>query len=614
MSRAGSNHAARHLARNPHRNHDVYIRRVHDLGLQLNGERDWAAGPASNPRDALSKIRALMNDRIDPVFSSLFDDLPESGYLLEDDDVVGVVLEDLDRFSMICEAVCNVADLGPYSDLDDKLYAMWPHALKWLAFFHPGDGRIRPPTTAPNLHLVLTNLALVYLSMFQANRGHAERLFVERPDMLHPVFDLWLHFPRYVPPVARQPEFDPVDTIHNILNVISYMHNLVAGWDHPHVQRRSRKMPINKDDARDLFIRELQRHARGKGGLHVHFAKQNQYLAELPMPPRLADQVWYIHFQLQTEVLNLPMFRLDVSPRSFLRSVVSAGECCIERGMHTYALRAVDIISLVCEAGGNNRTLIRSIEAGAYTLLSNAGEVLKEDRSVAALSHRISLGIAQQSVLRAFHRIHGDRFVSSDKLPGDPTRATYAETVFYNYCYRYTLYAAVCKKGAGLAHMPCSNETGPHVRGGVRVCPCGEGFYCSKECQRKHWRAGHRTNCCAADGPWGLHGLISLGDILYLNVEANLCIRQRPPAVVSGVLEVYRQGRQPIIVIEAIQEYPGTYASVRSFEDDVFAALLADPTEPIHEAFIEVRITLGRTRHARILPFKYDIAYFTKTA
>ncbi|TRM56501.1 hypothetical protein BD626DRAFT_519416 [Schizophyllum amplum] len=489
---------------------------------------------------------------------------------------------------------------------------MWPHALKWLAFFHPGDGRIRAPTTAPNLHFVLTNLAIVYLSIFGATRGHAERLLVERPDMLHPVFDLWLRFPRYVPPVARQSFFDPIKPIQNILKAVSYMRNIVAGWDDSHVQRRARSMPISAQDARDIFIRELRRHIRGKGGLHVHFAKQNRYLTELSMPSQLAKNVWYRHFELQAQILNLPAFRLDVSPRSFLTSVVSAGDCCIQRGLYECAARAVSIISLVCEASGSNRTLIRSIEAGAYTLLLNAGNISEKDHHVSVgFSHRLSLGLAQRSVLRTFHRLHGDRYVPPDQITGDPTQASDAETVLYNYCYRYTLYAAVYKRGGGLSQVPCSDvETSLHTPPAVRICPCGDVYYCSEPCQRTHWQAIHREACCAADGPWGLHGIISLSDIVYLNVEAYLCISRRPPEIVTGVLEAHAQGKQPIVVIEATHVYPGVYLSVRSVEADEFP----DPTEPVREAFVEARITLGRTQHVRILPFTFDIAFFANAS
>ncbi|TRM56512.1 hypothetical protein BD626DRAFT_619122 [Schizophyllum amplum] len=590
MSSTASNRTARQSSGNPHRNHDVYIRRVNDLALQLNGDRDWSAGPASNARDALSKIRALMNDKVDPVFSSLFDNLPESGYLFEDDDLVGVVLEDLDRFSMTCEAVCNTADLGPYSDLDDRLYAMWPHALKWLSFFHPGAGRIRAPTTAPNLHLVLTNLALIYLSIFQANRGHAERLLVERPDMLHPAFDLWLYFPRYVPPIARPSGFDPVDTIHNILNAVSYIRNLVSAWDDPHMQRRARTMPISTSDARMIFVRELRRHVRGKGGLHVHFAKQNQYLTELPISPELAQDVWFVQFQLQEQILHLPTFRLDVSPRSFLRSVVSAGDYCIQRGLYMCASQAVSLILSVCEAGGSNRTLIRSIEAGAYTLLVDAGSKSGENRPVFDFSRRLSLGLAQQSVLRTFHRLHGDRYVSPEKIARDPKEVSYAQTVLYNYCYRYTLYAAVRDRGGGLAHVPCSNDTS--VRGRISVARfvsvLVETYITARRSVNRRTGAGRIAKHAAQ--------------------QTALGVCMRPPEVVSGVLEVLAQGKQPIVVIEAIPEYPGVRVLVRSYEGD---APLPDPTEPIRDAFVEVRITLGHIEHARVLPFTYHIAFFT---
>ncbi|TRM56505.1 hypothetical protein BD626DRAFT_587310 [Schizophyllum amplum] len=426
MSSTPSNRTRAARQSSPHRNHDVYVRRVHNLVLQLNGDRDWSAGPASNPRNALSKIRALLTDKVDPVFSSLSDDLPDSGYLLEDDELVGVVLEDLDCFSMTCEAVGRTAsNLGLYSDLDDRLYAMWPHALKWLAFFHPGNGRIRCPTAASHRHFVLGSLALIYLLIFQTNRGHVKRLLVERPDMLHPIFDLWLKFPQYVPPVAGQSKFDPIDTIHNILKAVACIYNLVAGWDNSHNQRGARSITINGDDARDIFIRELRRHVRGKGGLHVHFAKRNQYLLELPMPPHLAEGTWHTHLEQQIHILNLPAFQLDVAPRSFLRSVVSSGNHCIQRGWHECALRAVAVVIVVCEASSSNRTLRRCIEAGAYDLLLAAAKISEGDRAVQSLSYKLSIGLAQQSLLRAFHRMHGDRFVYPEKLSRDPKQASY---------------------------------------------------------------------------------------------------------------------------------------------------------------------------------------------
>ncbi|KAL1725135.1 hypothetical protein EV714DRAFT_277803 [Schizophyllum commune] len=550
---------------------------IQDIAFQLNGNTPWSQGPASNRRDALDKLRVLL----EPVdaFPGLSDKDGRTQRLAEDDPRIEAITMEIRILSLACEAVCTLEDGG--GDVNDMLYRFWPDAIDWLAFLHPGGDTVFPTKSSSGNYLVLEGLTKVYLYIFQYNRGHMERLLIDRPDMLFFVFDFWLRFPRYIPETMLRPGYNAADTICTLLEAVSTLYNMVCGWDLPHPQRRSQRNLISADDARAIFVRELQRHLQ-KGGLHPLFTKQNHYLVHLPTSPRLVGKVWFKQFQLQSLIIRLPSFARDICPRAYLRSVVEGANVCLDQRFHLDAVAGADLLGILCQAAGSNNTLKRALEAGAYSVVKRIG-MASEDYNVVEFTHQLCTGLAQASVLRVFHRLHKDEF-EPEPTPMDPQGRLNYKTVIRQFSSRYNCYLVKTKREKLWKQFPCSNDAGSH-EARVRVCPCGDAFYCSKRCN------------------------VTLLDVLFYTIVAHIYVVQRPQEIAPSILSMHTKGKLPVITFEQSQIYPAVRATVRALEEDSPRA-----SAPRGTVFLETKMNLGGDQPTRMLPVTYTVEFFQAVA
>ncbi|KAI5891862.1 uncharacterized protein SCHCODRAFT_02506491 [Schizophyllum commune H4-8] len=550
------------------------VNMIQDIAFQLNGNTPWSQGPASNRRDALDKLRVLLEPA--DAFPGLSDKDNRTKRLAEDDPAIEAITMEIRIFSFACEAVCTLEDGG--GDVNDMLYRFWPNAIDWLAFLHPGSDSVYPTKSSSGNYLVLEGLTKAYLYIFQYNRGHMERLLIDRPDMLFFVFDFWLRFPRYIPETMLHPEFNAADTIHTLLNAVSTLYNMVSGWDLPHPQRRSQRNLISVDDARAIFVRELQRHL-GKGGLHTFFTKQNEYLAHLFIPPRLVGRVWYMQFELQSLIIRNPAFARDICPRAYLRSIVESTNILLDQRLHRDAIAGADLLGILCQATESNKTLMRALEAGAYSIIKRIG-MASEDYNVIEFTHQLCTGLAQASVLRVFHRLHKDEF-DPEPTPMDPKRRLNYKTVIRQFSSRYKFYLVEMKSEKHWKQFPCSNDALEYafVRVAMRSTAPSD---VSVSTGRKH------TTLRAAR---------TMGRGAYT----------RPQEIAANILSMHERGKLPVVTFEQSQIYPAVRATVRALEEDSLCA-----SAPRGTVFLEVKINLGRDQPTRMLPFTYTVDFFER--
>ncbi|KAL1672454.1 hypothetical protein EV122DRAFT_294869 [Schizophyllum commune] len=500
------------------------VNMMQDIAFQLNGNTPWSQRPASNRRDALDKLRVLLEPA--DAFPGLLDKDGRTQRLAEDDSRIEAITMEIRILSLACEAVCTLEDGG--GEVNDMLYRFWPDAIDWLAFLHPGGDTVFPTNSSSGNHLVLEGLTKVYLYIFQYNRGHMERLLIDRPDMLFFVSALY---------TMLRPGYNAADTICTLLEAVSTLCNMVCGWDLPHPQRRSQRNLISADDARAIFVRELQRHLH-KGGLHPLFTKQNHYLVHLPTSPRLVGKVWFKQFQLQSLIIHLPSFARDICRRAYLRSVVEGANVCLDQRFHLDAVAGADLLGILCQATGSNYTLKRALEAGAYSVIKRIG-MASEDYNVVEFTHQLCTGLAQASILRVFHRLHKDEF-DLEPTPMDLQRRLNYKTVIRQFSSRYNCYLVKMKREKLWKQFPCSNDALEYASARVATCSTAP------------------------------------SDV------------SRPQEIATSILSMHKMGKLPMITFEQSQIYPAVRATVRALEEDSPRA-----SAPRGTVFPETKMNLG---------------------
>ncbi|TRM57345.1 hypothetical protein BD626DRAFT_586759 [Schizophyllum amplum] len=491
------------------------LRTLFELSEKIMGQRPFP--PGQTERSALTTMDSILKDRSKHAFRALKSDPPPSSSLQHRTELIGVVV-----FSMVVfAAITNATRLLLRADdhvLHPPMRALWPHIFKWGVILHPVDNPVIQQLTREGCD-VPSSIVQSYYMIVSDDVQHSVSCLRFNPGLIEQIFDLWLHYPT----MLSHNIMSTSSSVNSIVRTIATLHHLfVESPDGQHVP-----------DDRALFIDKLMHVVGSTKAMYKVFAQQADFLATLD-PQRQARQemstIWRNHYDLLRTLVETPELARSRIPATTISSaVLAAGKCLGQHEMQYGALHAVRALVLLCRMAENNRPLVHAVNAGLFDVLRGLQGVRESvtNHPISDLVRLLCAGLYHARVVRAFVRRQRDIIRVPWTGPSGGL-ATWKDVAHLsNEAGR--IYATTLRNKAWRSHMDCHNVMGPHDQL-VRLCPCANAFYCSGSCQRMH-RATHRKSCCSDEGPWGLGGVISLADALFISTMVWTRIERNATAI-----------------------------------------------------------------------------------
>lgn len=438
----------------------------------------------------------MVKARVSLAFTTLVSE-PPPGTIAYSHDLVSVIIASFN----VCMAVWDASMKPGNAILAPMMRALWPHIVDWAAFFHPARRRIIDLYDQRDMGHEVGAIAQAYLTILESEDHTSLKIFLHaHPDLVTQALQLWLRFPSYIPTTARKSEMYTTDvtaTAYGTIRAVVYLRNILL-----------QDGTTPQDNA--LFLHALQLANVTGRTVYRAIAPQTNFLLTATVQSPSAPSAWTNHFCLLSLLLRRP--ELAGSPKSLrnvIPLVIAGGNRCITLREAQGASWAIQLVADICRIGTDNRPLVRAVRGGIFELL-RAVASLPELYDVSDMVTQLCAGMTQARILRAF-RLRRPPHVDFDA----PKEHLYTwMDVAQKYEWHQDVYNLGNRKDWRYA-MSCHNHQGPHDND-VRICPCGDAFYCSGSCQRMDWNEAHREFCRADDGPWGLHGALSLEDVVFI--------------------------------------------------------------------------------------------------
>ncbi|TRM57339.1 hypothetical protein BD626DRAFT_439767 [Schizophyllum amplum] len=555
-------------------------------------------------------MHALLKDHSNLAFHALRSD-PPPGPLENQQELVIVIVAGLDVFS----SITNLSKTSPLCrGLQSPMRALWPHILKWAALLRPVQTRnVWRHRSLAGCGIISSILESYYMLM--CDTTYAKPFLHINNTIVEHAFELWKLYPRY----TTSPNSETLATANTSIWIVRILHRML-------VQHGG---GATAED-RALFIDKLAHVVGSKRALYDTIARQTDFLAEMGLQRTLHDAistVWTDHYDLLITLVGIPRFARSKVPATTIASVVSAATKCLKRRETRYgAFPAVKLLNALCSMVKSNRSLVHAVDAGVFDLVRSLSEEREsiEDPSISDFIRLLCAGLYHAQVIRAFVRRHRDSIPLSrtSKALG---RATWRDVARLA-SEAGAMYASTLKGKAWQCQFDCSNTMGPHNRR-VQICPCANAFYCSGSCQRMR-RFTHLDSCCSDESPWGLHGIISLADALFICIAVWAYI-DRNAAIIGRELSSLRLNqsslrlnqssprikqrrkcaqlvKQAVVRVDITDVLPDARHEV-----DTRTVYMPDapPAGSIPVA-VEVVLRAGKTSATRFLPFTYPRDYF----
>ncbi|KAL1701449.1 hypothetical protein EV121DRAFT_212058 [Schizophyllum commune] len=557
------------------------------LARQLTSEMDMLPGYTR------VGMAAELRDQVRTAFRTL---ITESSSFSEtfSDRFVDLIFASVRLFNELWHAVESARD----KELANEARALWPHIVRWSASLHPARNDILARNPHRDATLQAGDIAQAYLTILispMETRESAKAFLYAYPDVIAQAFELWHYLPKIQalhitpnpPAVVPEALYTPILLVHRIYEV------LAPGPKGGRVE----------DCA--LLCAGIRR-AMTTRAFYRNIAPLTDSLRQLRLDVAFVPQIWKVHLTLLVGLTSFPELEPASVPRDAFRSVISVGTKCFEqdRLMDECGFWVVRLVDSC--ATRDNRPFVHAIGHGYLGLLKALEQATGTQFDHADIVRRLSAVAVHGRVVRAVRRAYPTLPPPGDIAAPGLTWRKVAQT-FSNYI---DLYAAEHRARDWRRSLGCTNAMGPHDQI-VRFCPCGNAMYCSGSCQRMHWKHGHCTDCLADEGPWGLHGALSLTDITFLIeiVRADIRLMKNKPAVREAFEDFERERRS------GRRRFRRQMTMTADFSD-ILAMRYESRTRPvdskadIHRVPVEVVFRLGWTTQRHFLPFTYPLRYF----
>ncbi|KAL1701290.1 hypothetical protein EV121DRAFT_212409 [Schizophyllum commune] len=519
---------------------DAYVRQyegyLDDLNT-LKAELRNLLAPTSvaSRRPALLKVKAILARG--NAFRLLDEDFLRPDLPWEMDGFqVDVLMQAMSAYSLYIE----VSSLPEYSSLRATKPMALADIVRWIDVVHPMNDRLVPTPEKPTYGTMVTSIAGLLSSITRKKDGDFTQLAWSDPHVLTLVMDLWLYYPRYLQHYSE----DLTETATTItVSALATLENLSA-----------------TEDGENYFVTRLLAMVGGRPSRILRLiAEQTAFLDSINVKSRWSF-VWKIHYALVEQLSESSDFLGVDAPLCFFESVVVGWRRCLEKptdeNLAAAAEEANSAVGNFVMMALSTTNLRRAIRAGVYDALFDVErargkeEKLKESALFGGIAQLLANSFTIPSILRAFHRQHTDLLHPTEK---PDVRRSFIEKRFQSLLSAYRImwqqYMDARKAPTWKRTFPCNNVHADVHEAEVRACACGQAFYCSKKCQREHWKAGHRDSCWHEDGVWGFEGDITLDDAIFL-FESALRVVKRNEAKMAQDLARTDYPDRPLIMID----------------------------------------------------------------
>ncbi|KAL1725138.1 hypothetical protein EV714DRAFT_221917 [Schizophyllum commune] len=562
------------------------------LGLfarQLTSEMDFIPGYARKG------LAAEVRDQVRPAFRSL---ITESSSFPENlsNKFVDLIFASLRLFNELWRTVESTRD----GALADEARTLWPHIVRWSAALHPARNDVLTRDPHRDATLQVGDVAQAYLTILVSpleTTGSARAFLYAYPDVITQAFELWHYLPKIhalhitpdPPSVVPEALHTPILLVHRIYEV------LALGSKGSRVEDRA------------LLCAGIRR-AMTTRAFYRNIAPLTDSLRQLRLDVAFVPRIWKVHLTLLVGLTSFPELEPASVPRDAFRSVISVGTKCFEqdRLMDECGFWVVRLVDSLCGATRDNRPFVHAIGHGYLGLLKALEQATGTQFDHADIVRRLSAVAVHARVVRAVRRAYPTLPPPGDIAAPGLTWRKVAQT-YSNYI---DLYAAEHRARNWRRRVECTNAMGPHDQI-VRICPCGDAVYCSGSCQRMHWKHGHCTDCLADEGPWGLHGALSLNDITFLIeiVRADIRLMKNKPAVRAAFEDFERERRAGERRFRKQMTMTADFSDILAMRYETRTRLVNSEAD-IYRVPVEVVFRLGWTTQRHFLPFTYPLRYF----
>ncbi|KAI5832432.1 hypothetical protein K523DRAFT_361717 [Schizophyllum commune Tattone D] len=519
---------------------DAYVRQyegyLDDLNT-LKAELRNLLAPTSvaSRRPALLKVKAILARG--NAFRLLDEDFLRPDLPWEMDGFqVDVLMQAMSAYSLYIE----VSSLPEYSSLRATKPMALADIVRWIDVVHPMNDRLVPTPEKPTYGTMVTSIAGLLSSITRKKDGDFTQLAWSDPHVLTLMMDLWLYYPRYLQHYSE----DLTETATTItVSALATLENVSA-----------------TEDGEKYFVTRLLDMVGGRPSRILRLiAEQTAFLDSINVKSRWSF-VWKIHYALVEQLSESSDFLGVDAPLCFFESVVVGWRRCLEKptdeNLAAAAEEANSAVGNFVMMALSTTNLRRAIRAGVYDALFDVErawgkeEKLKESALFGGIAQLLANSFTIPSILRTFHRRHTDLLHPPEK---PDARRSFIEKRFQSLLSGYRImwqqYTDARKAPTWKRAFPCSNVHADVHEAEVRACACGQAFYCSKKCQREHWKAGHRDSCCHEDGVWGFEGDITLDDAVFLFESALRVIKRNEKKMAKDLARTDYPDR-PLIMVD----------------------------------------------------------------
>lgn len=565
--------------------------------------------PGEDERSASASMESHIRGRI--AFRSLKSD-PPSELLEQHRELVNIVTMSMSTFSV----VCNVVRLPRYLHLESPVRALWPHLDRWSATVHPVNNPVMQRFIRTGHKLNITSrMNQAYFNII-VDDTPSRSFLRSHPAVMQRMLELWLRFPQYI----LSSSIDTSVCTKTTIMVVKTLHELFVNPNGG---------PTAADRA--LFVDNLIHLAGGsKRALYYAFAQQIDFIATFH--PQVGinqvqnmDTIWKDHHSLLIDLVEMPELARSKIPARMIDAVVSAArQWQMHRDVQYDALPAIRLINALCRVAKSAAPLAHAAASGVFDVLRRLPQqrVSGDEDDISHLARLLCAGMCHARVIHALVIRHPDIVEIPHSMPATTNRqrlappsrqqlATWQDVARVSIDMR-VLYSTVYRRKKWQLMMSCHNTMGPHNRR-VQICPCANAFYCSRSCQRMH-RSAHLDSCRVREGPWGLRGIISLADALFICIAVRAYIDRNAASIEREVSSLrFNQSslrtnqpskcaqlvKQAVIRVDITDVLPDARHKV-----DTRTAYIPDapPTAPM-SVVVEVALRAGKTLATRVLPF-----------
>ncbi|KAI5891149.1 uncharacterized protein SCHCODRAFT_02628216 [Schizophyllum commune H4-8] len=499
------------------------------------------------------------------------------------------------------------------STLLDKPPVALDKLFRWIDFMHPMHGyAVGTYPSDSDRHEAVPVCAILggIISSSDNGKEYIDRFVQQQPRAIALILDLWLFYPKYLRGQERN------------IGSSQYVSDGILGL---------LRLLYSTEGLHDIFTAELTRLVDGRLGrvsrciaAHTNFLVQAQAKGAL-----IAGSTWETHFCAAHGMLAYLTASMDIHVRrSAFTSSISGARLCLANRDDPLSLEAArHAVKLLSENMTGLRSLrqtVRALQGDILDLMIELPSALRGDESIVKLARHLQDSLWCPSVLRAFRKSY-DALV----LRGALDETALADPMTRDLASRFKLYwktYAVFRQDRGWKRaVPCYGRAEDDHGEEVKPCPCGKVFYCSVECQRIHWEAEHRDDCCYRDaGAFGLHGAVKLESLFFLGRCAQEALKRHADWVGSTYAAHTRIN--PTVVpclwvsfadnLDETTEPSGSEDSATSV--DAYGCVLSTATEnnrPIDTVLpegwriiaVQVRMRVGMNVLSQALPFLFTV-------